>query len=199
MKTGLRIITIAAASYAMAAGAAHAHTGVGITNGFMPGFVHPIGGLDHVLAMLMVGLLAAQLGGRAVWLLPVSFIVTMALGGLMGMTGISVPFIEFGIGLSVFVLGTVIALQLRPAVPAAMTLAAFFALFHGHAHGTEMPETAAGLAYGIGFVAASALLLATGIGLHQAIAAFGKARVVLVRSVGAGVAAIGLSLVSGIL
>lgn len=199
MKRGLWTISLATALYAMTAGAAHAHTGVGSANGFMLGFSHPIGGLDHVLAMIMVGLFAAQLGGRALWLVPVSFITTMVLGGLLGMTGIAVPFVELGIGLSVLVLGAVIALQMRPAVPVVIALVGFFAVFHGHAHGTEMPETAAGFAYGIGFVAASALLHASGIGLHQAIEAGSrKAKLMLVRSIGTAVAAVGLGLVSGI-
>lgn len=200
MNAGLRTLAIAAGSCVMTAGVAYAHTGVGITNGFMPGFLHPITGLDHVLAMVTVGLLAAQLGGLARWLVPLSFVFPMALGGVLGVTGIAVPFVEFGIGLSVLVLGSVIALQLRPTVPVAMTLTAFFAIFHGHAHGTEMPETAAAFSYGIGFAVASASLLATGIGLHRVIeTAFIKARLMLVRSVGTGVAAIGLAAIVGIL
>ena len=200
MKTTSLTTGLAAVLCVTAAGTAHAHTGLGSTGGFMLGFAHPLGGLDHVLALTMVGLFAAQLGGRAVWLVPATFIATMMIGGILGMAGIAVPFIELGIGLSVLVLGGIVALQMRPSVSIAMMLAATFAVFHGHAHGAEMPQNAAGLAYGVGFVTAGALLLAFGIGLQRAIdTAFGKAGLMMVRSVGAGVAAIGLGAVSGIL
>lgn len=156
--------------------AAFAHVGIGDTVGFGHGFAHPLGGLDHVLTMVAVGVLAAQLGGRAAWLVPLAFIGMMTLGGVLGMAGIAVPFVEIGIGSSVVVLGLVVALGLDLPVAAAMALVGGFAIFHGHAHGAEMPETASGLAYGAGFVAATALLHASGIGLGLAIGRAGAGR-----------------------
>jgi urease accessory protein len=191
---------LAASLLALTAGVAQAHTGVGDTSGFAHGFMHPIGGLDHILAMVMVGVFAAQLGGRAVWLVPASFVAVMALGGVFGLTGIPVPFVELGIGLSVVVLGAVVAFKLHAAVPLAMGLVGFFAIFHGYAHGAEMPENAGGLAYGAGFMLATALLHATGVGLALTVSRWGGASVsVLVRSIGALVALAGLGMVSGLM
>ncbi|HEX3538237.1 MAG TPA: HupE/UreJ family protein [Stellaceae bacterium] len=149
----------------LAATAAQAHTGVGDTGGFVHGFAHPISGIDHVLAMVAVGLLAAQLGGRALWMVPASFVSMMVVGGVLGVIGIGLPFVEIGIGLSVVVLGLAIAVGLHLPTVAAMALVGFFAVFHGHAHGAEMPETASGFAYGVGFILATAALHAAGIGL----------------------------------
>ena len=143
---------------------ASAHTGLGDTAGLLHGFMHPIGGLDHILAMVMVGVFAFQLGGRARWALPAAFVGMMAVGGLLGMGGIAVPFVELGIALSVIVLGTVVAFGVQAPVAAAIGVVGLFAIFHGHAHGAEMPENAAGLAYGVGFMAATALLHLTGLG-----------------------------------
>ena len=186
--------------FMLTSGAAEAHVGIGDTSGFMHGFQHPIGGLDHILAMVMVGLFAAQLGGRAVWLVPAAFVAAMAAGGAFGMAGIAVPFVELGIGLSIVVLGTAIASWLSPAIPLAMGLVGFFAIFHGYAHGAEMPESAAGLAYGAGFMAATALLHGVGVALGLAVGAHtGKTGAILVRSAGALAAAVGVSFIGGIL
>jgi urease accessory protein len=159
-----RILAIAGLAM-LAATAAQAHTGVGDTGGFVHGFAHPISGIDHVLAMVAVGLLAAQLGGRALWMVPASFVSMMVVGGVLGVIGIGLPFVEIGIGLSVVVLGLAIAVGLHLPTVAAMALVGFFAVFHGHAHGAEMPETASGFAYGVGFILATAALHAAGIGL----------------------------------
>jgi urease accessory protein len=145
--------------------AAYAHTGVGDTSGFAHGFMHPLGGLDHVFVMVAVGLLATRLGGRALWLVPLSFVTMMMVGGMAGVGGIGLPFVELGIAGSILVLGLVIAFGRQIPTPLAMALAGFFAIFHGHAHGTEMPVDAAGFAYGAGFVATTALLHAAGIAL----------------------------------
>jgi urease accessory protein len=145
--------------------AAYAHTGVGDTSGFAHGFMHPIGGLDHVFVMVAVGLLAARLGGRALWLVPLSFVTIMIVGGIAGVGGIGLPFVELGIAGSILVLGLVIALGRQIPTSLAMALAGFFAIFHGHAHGTEMRVDAASFAYGAGIVAATALLHAAGIAL----------------------------------
>jgi urease accessory protein len=191
---------LAASFLVLSAGVAQAHTGVGDTSGFAHGFMHPIGGLDHILAMVMVGVFAAQLGGRAVWLVPASFVAVMALGGAFGLAGIPVPFVELGIGVSVVVLGAVVAFKLHAAVPLAMSLVGFFAIFHGYAHGAEMPENAGGLAYGAGFMLATALLHITGIGLGLGFATHaGKRGELLVRSAGALTAVVGVSLVTGVL
>jgi urease accessory protein len=128
-------------------GPAFAHTGVGDTAGFVHGFIHPIGGLDHVLAMVAVGLFAALLGGRALWLVPFSFVSMMAVGGALGMGGVALPFAEFGIGLSVVAFGVAVAFRLHMPIAVAMALVGFFAVFHGHAHGAEMPDTASGFEY----------------------------------------------------
>lgn len=144
---------------------AFAHVGVGDAQGFSHGFMHPLGGIDHILVMVAVGLLAARLGERALWLVPISFVAMMIVGGALGMAGIELPFVEIGIGLSVVVLGLVVAFRFALPVAAAMALVGFFAIFHGHAHGAEMPETASGLGYGLGFVIATAILHAAGIGL----------------------------------
>jgi urease accessory protein len=146
-----------------------AHTGVGETTGFAHGFMHPVGGIDHVLAMVGVGLFAALLGGPALWLVPASFVAMMAVGGMLGMAGVGVPFVETGIGLSVVVFGLAVALPLSMRGAAAMALVGFFAIFHGYAHGAEMPDTASGFEYGCGFVLATALLHVAGIGLGLAI------------------------------
>jgi len=144
---------------------AHAHVGVGDTSGFSHGFGHPLGGMDHLLAMLAVGLWAAQTGGRALWAVPLTFVGVMAAGGALGMAGVHLPMVETGILLSVLTLGVFIAAAVRLPLAASMLIVGLFALCHGHAHGAEMPETAAGLAYGAGFVLATALLHAAGIGL----------------------------------
>lgn len=152
-----------------------AHVGVGSTSGFSHGFLHPIGGLDHVLAMVAVGLFAANLGGRALWAVPLTFVSVMAVGGVLGIEHVHVPYVEVGIGLSVVVLGLVVALQLQWPVAAAMALVGIFAIFHGHAHGQEMPIDASGAAYAAGFMIATALLHVVGIGLGIGIQRIGSA------------------------
>lgn len=197
-KTRLSALAVAAM---LAAGttAAHAHVGAGETGGFAHGFWHPVGGLDHVLAMVMVGLFAAQLGGRALWLVPAAFVAVMALGGATGFAGIPLPFVELGIGLSIVVLGGAVAAGFKVVPAAAMALVGFFAIFHGHAHGAEMPETVAGLAYGAGFMIATALLHACGIALGLAAGSRVGARgETLVRAAGALTAVAGVAIVGGL-
>jgi len=177
---------------------AFAHTGVGDATGFAHGFSHPFGGLDHVLTMLAVGLFAAQLGGRALWLVPLSFVAVMALGGALGAAGAKLPLAEIGIGLSVIALGLAIALELGVPTVAAMGFVALVALLHGHTHGTEMPETVSGLAYGAGFASATALLHATGIGLGTTIGFAGASRRV-VQAGGGTIALAGAAILGGIL
>jgi urease accessory protein len=141
-----------------------AHVGQGdIQGGLLAGLAHPILGLDHVLAMVAVGMWGAQLGAPAIWLLPVTFPLVMALGGVLGALGVPVPGIEIGIALSAVALGAMVAFALRPPLWTAALLVALFAVFHGHAHGAELPESANAIAYSAGFVIATGLLHALGI------------------------------------
>ncbi|AJQ96674.1 HupE/UreJ family protein [Gynuella sunshinyii] len=142
---------------------ASAHTGVSTANGLSHGFGHPLGGLDHLLAMLAVGLWAAQMGGRAIWAVPCSFVGVMIVGGVLGFTGVALPWVEQGIALSVLLLGVLIAGAFRLPVLLSAIVVGVFALFHGHAHGAEMPLTAGTLSYVTGFVAATVLLHSAGI------------------------------------
>jgi urease accessory protein len=144
---------------------AFAHTRGGEAIGFASGFEHPISGLDHVLAMVAVGLWGAQLGAPAIWVLPVVFPMVMALGGTMGLMGIQLPGIEFCIALSAVALGFAVLREARPKLLVAAIIVGFFAIAHGHAHGTELPAGASGVLYSIGFVIATGLLHALGIGI----------------------------------
>jgi urease accessory protein len=129
------------------------------------GFEHPFSGLDHILAMVAVGVWAAQTGRPALWVLPVVFPLAMAAGGLLGVAGVPVPGIEAGIAASVLVLGLLIAFQAKPPLAISVALVASFALFHGHAHGTELPQAASPALYGLGFVVATAILHLIGLGI----------------------------------
>jgi urease accessory protein len=142
-----------------------AHVQEGQASGFLTGFMHPLAGLDHVLAMIAVGLWGAQLGTPAVWLLPVTFPMVMAFGGFVGLIGIPLPGAEIGIALSALLLGLMVASESQPSLEIAAALVAFFAIFHGHAHGTELPAGQSGLAYSIGFVVATGCLHAAGIAI----------------------------------
>jgi len=163
------ILRFCAAAIVFAPVAASAHVGIGATHGFAHGFSHPLSGIDHVLAMIAVGLFAAHLGGLALLLVPLVFVSVMTLAGIAGMAGVRLPFAELGIAMSVIVLGLAIVSQIRVPTLVAMTLVGFFAIFHGHAHGLEMPETVSGLSYGVGFICATALLHAVGVGLKFAL------------------------------
>jgi urease accessory protein len=179
-------------------GAAWAHVEAGSAHGFAPGFTHPIGGIDHVLAMVAVGMFAATLGGRALWAIPASFVGLMALGGLLGIQQIGVPYVELGIALSVVVLGLLVAAQIRWPVAAAMTLVGVFAIFHGHAHGTEMPLAASGAAYASGFLIATALLHTAGIALGLATQMTGSAYRYRIAQFGGGAIALaGVAILTG--
>jgi urease accessory protein len=149
-------------------GLVFAHVETGSATGFFHGFVHPISGWDHVLAMIAVGLWGAQLGAPAVWLLPVTFPMVMAFGGMLGLMGVSIPGVEVGIALSAIVLGVMVLGEARPPLAVAAVIVGIFAIFHGHAHGTELPQGASGLLYSIGFVVATGCLHAVGITLGLA-------------------------------
>jgi urease accessory protein len=144
---------------------ADAHIEKGEAIGFLSGLRHPISGLDHVLAMISVGLWGAQLGAPAIWVLPVAFPIVMALGGMMGLLGIPLPGIEYGIAASMIMLGAVVLFEVKPPIWVAAVLVSFFAIFHGHAHGTELPPGENGLLYSMGFVCATGCLHGVGISI----------------------------------
>jgi len=145
--------------------AALGHTRGGEASGLLSGLAHPVSGLDHVVAMLAVGLWGAQLGAPAIWLLPVTFPVVMAFGGMLGLAGVGLPGIEIGIAVSAVLLGTMVLLEARPSIAVAAWLVGFFAVFHGHAHGAELPEGANGMLYSVGFVVATGSIHAAGIAI----------------------------------
>jgi urease accessory protein len=182
--------TIIGWALALVALPALAHVQEGQAAGFLTGLAHPVSGLDHVLAMIAVGLWGAQLGAPALWLLPVTFPLVMAFGGFLGLLGIPLPGVEVGIALSALALGLAVATSWRPPLVLAAVLVAVFAVFHGHAHGTELPEGQSGLTYSIGFVVATGLLHLAGIGIGV-IQRWPAGQRVL-RVLGAGVAAGGV-------
>lgn len=139
-----------------------AHAGHDHVSGFMQGLAHPVSGMDHLLAMVAVGLIAGRLGGAALWQIPASFVAMMACGTLIGMAGVPVPFVEAGIAASVVTFGVLLALSRTPTTTLTALLVGAFALFHGHAHGAEAAKDVAGFAYGLGLMASSAALHAAG-------------------------------------
>ncbi|WP_417552936.1 HupE/UreJ family protein [Marinomonas fungiae] len=144
-----------------------AHPGHEHTSSFLSGLTHPLTGLDHLLAMFAIGLWAASLGGRALFVVPAMFVVTMILGAVAAMYGISVPFVESGILLSVMLLGVLLLIGKHLPTALAASLAGAFALFHGVAHGMEMPLSGSGLEYGLGFSLATIALHLVGVGVGQ--------------------------------
>jgi urease accessory protein len=148
---------------ALLAAPAFAHTGDGLAGGFGGGFAHPLFGPDHVAAMVAVGLWGAFLGPPAIWLLPIVFPLVMAVGGVLGILGIPLPGVEVGIALSAIVLGLMVALAAQPPLAIAAVLVGAFAIFHGHAHGAELPAGANVVAFSVGFVVATGLLHLAGI------------------------------------
>ena len=193
-----RALAFAALLMMAASSAAQAHVGVGDTNGFIHGFGHPISGVDHVLVMVAVGLFTAHLGGRGLWAVPLSFVSMMVVGGAFGMAGIGLPFVEIGIGLSVVILGLAVAIGYRMPTAAAMAMVGVFAIFHGHAHGAEMPESASGLAYGIGFVLTTLMLHVSGIGFGLAISKLSDAfENRILQAAGSAMALAGVAILTG--
>jgi urease accessory protein len=150
---------------ALWAQSAFGHVLQGEAYGFVTGFLHPISGADHVLAMVAVGLWGAQLGAPAIWVLPVAFPLVMAMGAMLGFLGVPVPGVEYGIAASAIVLGTAVAFEVRPALVIAAVVVGCFAIFHGHAHGTELPPGQSALLYSMGFVVATGCLHAAGIAI----------------------------------
>jgi urease accessory protein len=193
---GWRAAWLIAAATILLPELALAHEG-GVAGGLASGFTHPIFGFDHVVAMVAVGLWGAFLGQPAIWLLPVVFPVVMAFGGLAGVLGVPLPGVEMGIAASAVALGAMVALALRPPLWVAAILVGAFAIFHGHAHGTELPEAANPLAYGVGFVIATGLLHLSGIALG--LLARWPAGLQAVRVGGGAIACIGLYFLAGAL
>ena len=175
--------------------AAWAHVGPGEAGGFVTGLLHPISGLDHVLAMVAVGLWGAQLRMPAIWVLPVAFPLVMALGGLLGLLGIPLPGVEVGIAVSAIVLGIMVLGAVKPPLWVALVLVSVFAIFHGHAHGTELPAGQSGLEYSLGFVIATGLLHACGIAIG--LINHWRAGAVMLRALGAAVAVGGVWFLAG--
>jgi urease accessory protein len=173
--------------------AAFAHTGHADAAGLMHGFMHPVGGLDHVLAMVAVGVLAFLTGGRMRFALPLSFMCAMLFGGLIGAYGFEAPVVETAIGLSIIVLAGLAACGAPLPHWAALAITGFFGVFHGLAHGAEMPVDTSGFAYGVGFIAATAIMHACGFALAGACsrATHGKT---FARRLSAGVALVGASM-----
>jgi len=177
----------------MSAVPAFAHTG-SVSGGFVGGLAHPVFGLDHVIAMVAVGLWGAALGVPAIFLLPVTFPLVMAVGGVLGILGVPLPGAEIGIALSAIMLGLMVAIEARPPILIALVVVGAFAIFHGHAHGTELPTGANAVAYSLGFVIATGLL-------HLAGIAFGllarwPTGKIAVRTMGALIACIGVLFLS---
>ncbi|WP_405232716.1 HupE/UreJ family protein [Lentisalinibacter salinarum] len=179
------------------ADAALAHEAEGFAGGFVSGLLHPLFGWDHVVAMIAVGLWGAFLGVPAIWLLPVVFPLVMAVGGAAGVAGMPLPAVEAGIAASALVLGAMVALAARPPLWAAAAIVGVFAVFHGHAHGTELPHAAGPLAYSAGFVISTGLLHLSGIALG--LAARWRAGRVAIRAGGGAIALAGVGFLTGVL
>ncbi len=162
-----RVLPTAAAALALAPAAAWAHADGHPGGGFMAGLLHPISGLDHVVAMVAVGLWGAVLGPPALWVLPVAFPMVMAFGGLLGLLGVPIPGVEIGIAVSGLVMGLMVLCELRPPLWLAALIVASFAVFHGHAHGAELPDGSNALPYSLAFVIATGLLHLLGILLGE--------------------------------
>ncbi len=187
MKRGYQIVTALAAL--LVANAAQAHIISAQGAGFAAGFAHPFSGLDHLVAMVAVGLWAAQLGGRARWIVPLAFMGAMAAGAGLALAGVRLPAVETGIASSVMILGLLIALAARLSTAISAVLVGVFAVFHGHAHGTELPQAASEALYGTGFLLATGLLHATGLGLGAVLQR--RFESAWLRALGGGIAAIG--------
>jgi urease accessory protein len=169
---------------------AWAHTG-SVAGGFVGGLAHPVFGPDHVVAMVAVGLWGAFLGPPAIWLLPIVFPLVMAFGGVLGILGVPIPAVETGIATSAVVLGLMVAMAARPPLWVAAALVGAFAIFHGHAHGAELPAGVDAVAYSLGFVIATGLLHLSGIAFGT-LAAWPAGRIA-VRTAGGAIALAGVA------
>lgn len=184
-QSALMRLTLPVAALVLLPSFAYAHAGIGEAGSFMHGLAHPVSGLDHVCAMLAVGLWAAQRGGRFVWAVPLTFVGVMALGGILPMLGVSLPFVEHGIVLSVLLPGVLIAASVHLPLTLAGSMVGLFALWHGHAHGAEMPALSSGITYVLGFVLSTSLLHVAGIAFGLGMQWLARERAV--RIAGAGI------------
>jgi urease accessory protein len=187
--------TLLAALLLAAAGSACAHQGGGVAGGFASGFMHPVLGWDHVVAMVAVGLWGAFLGRPAIWVLPIVFPMVMAVGGAIGLSGLHISHVETGIALSAVILGAVVAFAVRPPIWVAAVIVGSFAIFHGYAHGVELPKAADPLAYSLGFVIATGMLHLVGIAIGLIVR--WPAGKIVVRAVGAAIAMAGIAFLTG--
>jgi len=169
---------------------AFAHEQAGVPGGLASGFLHPLTGVDHLVAMVAVGIWGAQLGAPAIWVLPITFPLVMAFGGVLGVLGVPLPVPEIMIALSAIVLGSAVAANLRLPFVAAAGVVAVFAIFHGHAHGAELPRSANPMAYGVGFVVSTGLLHLLGITIGTMTR--WPVGASLIRGIGGAIAAVGL-------
>lgn len=191
-------ILIAAVLLAALPAVAMGHTGTGATHGFAHGFGHPFSGLDHIAAMVLVGALAWQTGGAARWLLPASFILVMAAGGALGLAAFDLPMVETGIAASIIVLGLMVGLSLKSPLLPALALVAAGAVFHGYAHGLEMPDSVGGLDYALGFLSATALLHLGGLAAGVFLTRLGQqSGMPLLRAAGGMTALLGVGFLAG--
>jgi urease accessory protein len=181
------------------AGATHAfaHVQRGLTETFLTGLAHPLSGFDHMLAMISVGLWGAQLGPPAVWLLPLTFPLVMSFGGFLALVGVRLPGVEAAVALSALLLGLMVAAEAKPKLPVAASLVAVFAIFHGYAHGAELPPGQSGLTYSIGFVIATGCLHLAGITIG--LAHKWRSGQLAIRLIGASVALAGAVFLRGVL
>jgi urease accessory protein len=189
-------VTLLVGASLLMPGMALAHTGEGIAGGFVSGFVHPVLGWDHVVAMVAVGLWGAFLGAPAIWLLPIIFPLVMAFGAALGVIGLPIPAVETGIASSAVVLGLLILMAARLPLWLAGVIVGVFAIFHGYAHGTELPAAANPFAYGVGFVIATGMLHL--IGIAFGLLARWPAGVYAVRAGGAVISLVGLAFLFGV-
>ena len=177
----------------------YAHDGSNVPfGGFLAGLVHPVLGYDHFLAMLSVGILSAQIGGRAIWTVPATFVGVMAVGGALGLLGPGFNFVELGIAVSLIILGIVIAAERRLAIGVAMVAVGIFATFHGYAHGSEVPTTAEPFLYALGFLTGTALIHILGVIIGDVAKHYENGKLIL-RGGGAFVALIGVLFAVGVL
>lgn len=177
----------------------YAHDGSNVPfGGFLAGLVHPVLGYDHFLAMLSVGILSAQIGGRAIWTVPATFVGVMAVGGILGLIGSGFQFVELGIAVSLIILGIVIAAEKRLAIGVAMVAVGIFATFHGYAHGSEVPTTAEPFLYALGFLTGTALIHILGVVIGDVAKHYENGKLIL-RGGGALVALIGVLFAVGVL
>ena len=185
--------------FAAIPGVAYAHDGTNLgLGGFLSGIVHPVLGYDHLFAMLSVGIISAQIGGRAIWTVPSTFVTVMAIGGVLGLMNIGLTVTELGIAVSLVILGLVIAAERRIPTLIVMIGVGFFAIFHGYAHGAEMPDTAEPFLYALGFLVGTALIHISGVVIGDISRHYESGKVIL-RIGGGLISLVGLLFIFGIL